>query len=499
MVHESLVEAVALSGDDLFATGTTQGNVRIWKRLSAGLPRGKVSNKDNVPKQQEKRIVAISPDRKSKIVSVGSYRSQEFSIRISGKENHISPPRQWDAFRSAEFSREGKLLLLTGASGLDGSTRGASEEGAIILQLSDQKQIGAIMSHQNCWWAGFDPLGKTIATVGDGFVQIWSAEAQHTRSTRLVHDGVMQVIWNPVQPSRLVSISPNDSVRLWNAESGALIREVEWPVEVDPETGDPFVSTGFDIEGRRFFTLSRSGAMVWDAATLEALCDPFVIRDIPLAPDWAFIDDKLGWRKIDLSANAPLRETVLAAADFIAGIRIGDDGSKQTIAYQLELVEPLMERILALGNNPEAKTLRSLASDAFLLRMAAIPQAQIETALTWSEKLISLQDAVYNFTSPPRGSTGWVLNRDRLSDFQEVLDGARVVDPVESDRLMKLLLDQWQKREDAAAVLTRWHFGQRTDENRRLALASLEEVMKEVDADEEPVSRWIQEWKEELR
>jgi len=113
------------------------------------------------------------------------------------------------------------------------------------------------------WWAAFSPDSRQIVTTDDQGAQVWDAQT-YRLLFKLPHgDAVYQAVYS-TDGTRLVTAGGDGAVRIWDAASGVLVRELRRG-HAKPHYYAVAMSSG----GKLVAAIDTTGeiADVWDAAT----------------------------------------------------------------------------------------------------------------------------------------------------------------------------------------------------------------------------------------
>jgi hypothetical protein len=207
------------------------------------------------------------------------------------------------------------------------------------------------------------------------------------------------------------------------------------------------------------------------------------------------------WSNLKFHSNAEFLNALAATAELIAGLRISEDGSLESIPDQLAELDSLLTLLKPLAGNPEIRPLLSRVEDSFLDALRTVKPETIASQNAIATLSMLLQDSAYDHASPAySGNEAWILNRNRIRQLEKNFATARALNPTEAERLIKGLLDSWQQRTDATAILTYWHFGDKSAAERTVARQTLETIRNELDLEsDERYKIWYEEWQASMR
>ena len=122
------------------------------------------------------------------------------------------------------------------------------------------------------WSATFSPSGQQVVTTDDKAAQVWDAKT-HQRLFTLPHGGIVyHAVYTP-DGAQLVTAAGDGRVRIWNAATGELVRELAH----DRSDGKPsnYLSMAISPDCRFIAAIEMMGeiAHVWDASSGVALAE----------------------------------------------------------------------------------------------------------------------------------------------------------------------------------------------------------------------------------
>jgi WD40 repeat protein/uncharacterized membrane-anchored protein YhcB (DUF1043 family) len=94
---------------------------------------------------------------------------------------------------------------------------------ALQPRLAEQARFAATAGHM--WSAAFSPDGRQIVTTDDRAAQVWDAQTYRRMFTLFHGDTVYQALYS-TDGARLVTAGIDGTIKIWDATSGALVREL---------------------------------------------------------------------------------------------------------------------------------------------------------------------------------------------------------------------------------------------------------------------------------
>lgn len=289
--HRSPVGSVMFSADSRFAltgSGFGENAANLWdvntgQKVKAFTPKFAVSP------------VAISPDGHQLVVTSrdpGPGESAIVSLWDVDSERQIRRFDQPPGFevRALAFSPDSRYILIGTSSwnAVDGSGPGIAR----LWDAITGKELLKVEVPQWVSCVAFSPDGRTFATgSGDNHTRLWeTSTGKELRSLTGQKDSVFTpantaVAFSPYGRFILTGISPTQFdpsepfVRLWEADTGKLVREFKHP--------SPVWSVAFSGDGKFVLTGSQdSTTRIWRTATGEELCRLISFRD----GTWVVVD-----------------------------------------------------------------------------------------------------------------------------------------------------------------------------------------------------------------
>jgi eukaryotic-like serine/threonine-protein kinase len=157
---------------------------------------------------------------------------------------------------------------------------------ARALQPGLAEQARFVSTSGNMWSARFSPDGRQIVTTDDRTAQLWDATTNRLLFT-LPHDDIVYDAVYSADGTMLVSAGGDAAVKIWNAASGALVRELKH------NGGRParYFVVGLSPDGKFVAAIDTTGAVahVWDMSSGAVLAE--LSNDGTQYPSLAFSAD----------------------------------------------------------------------------------------------------------------------------------------------------------------------------------------------------------------
>jgi WD40 repeat protein len=501
--HESAIFALEIFSDSLFATGTQDGFARVWSRLPAAwsgppapeTPAQAESTTDD--EDIEWRLIAQHGDL---TVWTSDRRGWSVQVKVGGKAIEVAqPPGDGLTFRNGTYSRDGKFLALSGWNGLEGSTAGAYEHGAVLLDSRTGQAISKFVSHGDCAWAGVDNTNRWLVTAGGGRLQFWDVQNGTEPGLRLQHSYVQEAAWIPGQDNRLLSLGSDGRVILWDLDRQSVIYEIQWqfPRYAAERQWLPDERAALSAlvapDAKTFLLLDAKMVQLRDLATGIALSDPVPVESAGAADTYETLRAKLGWATLDARFSEPGVNALVAAADAAAGFRLGEDGAIVTIEDRGNAFRTLK---LKAGRLPDKDPLKAwlgkMAEDPAVTPLldstpaeldANIKEGQAAYQLALSANLLGVRPG-----KSPNAEDG-LLHPDAdifgSRDFMETVEAdireARRLSPAATERILAKLMAEWEVR-DVDGIFAAVYLGSRNPAALATVKAHLEKLRARMEA-----------------
>ena len=286
------------------ATGSADGTVRLHSLDREAAPRVLTGHRAAI------YDLAMSPDGTRVVTASADGTARLWAV--PGGDLVASLEGHGDAVTSVVFSPDGSRVL-TGS--FDGTAR---------IWDRDGTPLGVLIGHSALVYrAIFDPRGERIATVAiDGTARIWSARVRSTVRFLVGHQGPVKSVAFSSDGRRLLSVSADRTARVWDAGSGAELRRLAIPSEVNSGLFLPGDRFGW-VEGERLRISAQDGGA--GGTTLEV---GSAIRTVETSPRGErLLTVTLDRRAIvwDLSSGARVADFPAESAHF------GQDGRTMAV------------------------------------------------------------------------------------------------------------------------------------------------------------------------
>jgi WD40 repeat protein len=132
---------------------------------------------------------------------------------------------------------------------------------ALEPRLAEQARLKSTAGRT--WSAAFSPDGRQIVTTDDRAAQVWDAQTYRRRAVLFHGDTVYRALYS-ADGARIVTAGADGTVKIWDAASGALVRELR-----GGGARRRYFAVALSPDGRIVAAIDDQGdvAHVWDAAT----------------------------------------------------------------------------------------------------------------------------------------------------------------------------------------------------------------------------------------
>jgi WD40 repeat protein len=245
--HRDFVNALAFNpAGDLLASGGYR-EVKLWRRVKSE-PRLHLASAD----RKSVRALAASPDGKwiatggaDAVVKLWNTGDGKLAKELAGATNGVT---------ALEFSPDGKTLA-----------GGAGDKSVLVWDLSEGHRLARLVSPAEVNALTWADQGKLlVAGCADKIIRVWPFPVPTDATTVKArewtgHDGSVTALATvDAAGKQVLSGSADGSVRLWNADSGKVIRQMN--------QGGPVAAVAARADGKRFASagLNRA-AKLWKA------------------------------------------------------------------------------------------------------------------------------------------------------------------------------------------------------------------------------------------
>jgi WD40 repeat protein len=278
--HTGRVRAVAYSPDgSSFLTGSSDGTARLWQGGTDRFPRPLDGHQTSVTS------VAFSPDGQRLLSASRDGTVRTWDPATGSEVLSLEGPRR--AIDRAFFTSDGHFIVTV----ISGDTRGLSGRTPCLVRVLD-----ATSGEQRALFGDQLDLGRALAVSPNGR-RVVTASSLESRAQlhdltvtppRLVasleghKSSISAAAWS--SDSKLLATASEDhTVRLWDGQSGQLLRQLDGPSE-------PVQSVAFSFDGRQLVSgAADRTARLYDTATaarLGSLSGQIgTVSDVRFSPD----------------------------------------------------------------------------------------------------------------------------------------------------------------------------------------------------------------------
>jgi WD40 repeat protein/ribosomal protein S27E len=253
-VHQKYVGHAQFSHDgNHVLTASGDGTARVWDTRTGQAVTAPLVHGGAIPH------AAFSPDGRRVVTTGTDHTAQIWNVQ-TGERVALMQHADW--VTHASFSPDGRLVAT------------ASDDDTARIWDADTGKPAATLKHEkHVIRALFSPDGRRLLTVSGtdvglpGFVRLWDTRTWETAGDPLEHsDVVWDASFSP-DGTRIVTASEDQTARVWDAETAAVIAVFNHDAAVR--------MASFNPDGRDVVTASDDEtARIWDAETGRPICPP---------------------------------------------------------------------------------------------------------------------------------------------------------------------------------------------------------------------------------